>query len=379
MIDLIELSKNLINCPSVTPKDAGAIVLIEDILKNMGFVTHKLTFSQHGTEPVDNLYARIGSGSPNLCFAGHTDVVPSGDLSAWSINPFAAEIRNGMLIGRGATDMKPAIAAWVTAVEQQKDKVLAKNGSLSFLITGDEEDIAINGTQKVLEWMKDKGEKIDACIVGEPTNAEEFGDTVKIGRRGSLNFTLKIQGIQGHVAYPQNADNPITKLVKILSLLTSNKLDGGNEYFQPSNLEITSIDVGNKATNVIPALAVAKFNVRFNNIYNRESLINWVTQHCRKITDNFILEHDKGSDSFLTKPGRLSEIVVNAVKSVTGAAPEISTTGGTSDARFIKDYCPVVEFGLINKTAHKVDEQSSIEDIKALAVVYSAIISDYFS
>lgn len=377
-IDPIKLSQSLMRCPSVTPEDAGVLAALEEPLKEMGFICSRMPFAEKGTKKVDNLYAKFGKGSPNLCFAGHVDVVPVGDSEAWEFDPFSATIKDGMLIGRGAADMKTAIAAWVSAVSEFLAKHNNFGGSLSLLITGDEEAEAINGTRKVLEALKKQGEKIDACIVGEPTNPENLGDMIKIGRRGSLSFTLTVNGVQGHVAYPNMADNPITKLVKILHNLTSNRLDNGTEFFQPSNLEITSVDVGNQAGNVIPSKATAKFNVRFNDSYTKTKLIDWVRAHIESVTTQYILKHDEGSDSFITKPGFLSKTLSEAVKSVIGKNPELSTTGGTSDARFIKDYCPVVEFGMINKTAHKVNEQVAVEDIKILAKIYLEAIELYF-
>lgn len=378
MIDPVELSQKLIRCQSVTPEDGGALDLVEKSLTSIGFTCHRLPFSEKGTEKVDNLYARYGTKKPNLCFAGHTDVVPVGDVAGWEGDPFGGEIKNGNLIGRGAVDMKPAIAAWIAAV----DKFIKKNkkfeGSLSFLITGDEEDVAINGTKKVLSWMEEQGEEIDACVVGEPTNPEKLGEMVKIGRRGTMGFVLTVNGIQGHVAYPDLADNPVKKLIDILHRLTHNKLDHGTEFFPPSNLEVTSVDVGNKASNIIPAKATAKFNVRFNDNYDVRSIVSWVKAYCGEVTSQYILTHEKGSDSFLTQPGFLSKAVTEAVKKITGISPELSTTGGTSDARFIKDVCPVVEFGLINKTAHKVNEQIAVEDINKLSEIYGEIIELYF-
>jgi len=377
-IDPVKLSQELIRCPSITPEDAGAIAVLEKVLTALGFKCTRLKFSDEGSAQVENLYARYGTASPNLCFAGHTDVVPVGDVEAWDVDPFAAEIRDGMLIGRGAVDMKPAIAAWVAGVEKFLEGNKEFRGSLSLLITGDEEDVAINGTVKVLQWMKKTGEKIDACVVGEPTNPQKLGEMAKIGRRGSMNFTLTVNGIQGHVAYPDKADNPVTNLINILHRLKNNKLDNGTDFFQPSNLEITSIDVGNKTSNIIPAKATAKLNVRFNDNFNPESLTRWVKAYCNEVTSQFILNNEKGFPAFVTQPGFLSKTVVEAVKAVTGAAPKLSTEGGTSDARFIKDFCPVIEFGLINNMAHKVNEQVAVEDIKNLAEIYKEIIARYF-
>ena len=397
IIDPVKLSQKLIKCKSVTPADDGALDTLESALMALDFECTRLPFQEEGTEKVDNLYARLGTKSPNLCFAGHTDVVPIGDESAWAVEPFAAEIidteqnpldflppasensdLNKHLVGRGAVDMKPAIAAWISAISEFKKEHSDFNGSISLLITGDEEAEAINGTIKVLQWLEEKGEKLDACIVGEPTNPNELGEMVKIGRRGSLSFTLTVNGIQGHVAYPDKADNPVTKIIKMLHNLNSHHLDKGSDFFPPSNLEVTSIDVGNTATNVIPAKASAMFNVRFNDKFTREKLIKLVRAQCDQVSTQYILEHEGGSESFLTEPGFLSQSVSEAVKYVTNKTPELSTTGGTSDARFIKDYCPVVEFGLINTTAHHVNENIRVNDIIKLKDIYKNTISRYF-
>lgn len=375
MIDPISLSQELMRCPSVAPEDAGALDVVEHALKNLGFTCHRLTFEEEGTEPVQNLYARLGDSQPNICFAGHTDVVPVGDESAWTVDPFGAEIKNSVLYGRGASDMKPPIACFITAVERflARQKGVFK-GSISLLITGDEEACAINGTKKVLQWMKEQGEQIDACLVGEPTNPNALGDMIKIGRRGSVGFNLTVYGKQGHSAYPDLADNPIPRLVAILDRLVNHTLDEGNDYFQASNLQITTVDVGNPATNVIPAKAHATFSIRFNTEHSSSSLIEWVTSICDKVGGKYELSHRVTGEAFLTEPGELSQIVSQAVEHITNKKPELSTTGGTSDARFIKDYCPVVEFGLINQTAHKVDECMPVKDIEMLAEIYFEVL-----
>lgn len=375
----ITLTQTLIRCPSVTPKDAGAVGVLEHHLEPLGFVCHALTFHEPDTQPVSNLYARFGKEGRNFCFAGHTDVVPVGDETAWKHPPFGAEIIDGILYGRGAVDMKTAIAAFVAAVDGFLADTPEFNESISLLITGDEEGPAVNGTRKVLHWLKEHGEKLDACIVGEPTNPETLGQMAKIGRRGSITFTLTVHGTQGHVAYPQFADNPVTRLVAILATLTKHKLDEGNEFFQPSNLEVTTFDVGNKAANVIPAQAKATFNIRFNNRHNEESLYRLVKQICDSAGGQVDIHFECSGEAFLTKPGALSEIVVAAVKEVSGTVPELSTTGGTSDARFIKDFCPVVEYGVMNKTAHKVDECVAIADILALTETYRVMLQRYFN
>lgn len=379
-IDPVALSQDLIRCPSVTPEEGGALDLLETTLTELGFTCHRLPFSDAGTPDVDNLYARIGTGGPNFCFAGHTDVVPPGDTADWTTPPFAADIRDAALYGRGAADMKCAIACFVAgAAAFLKARGDDFGGAVSLLITGDEEGPAVNGTRKMLGWLDQNGEKLDACLVGEPTNPKALGDMVKIGRRGSYNATLTVEGIQGHVAYPALADNPVPKLLKLLTALTDAPLDHGNDHFQPSNLEITSIDVGNPATNVIPARAEARFNVRFNDGYSTASLEAELTRRLDTVGIAYTLTGRSSGDSFLTPPGRLSDVVSGAISAVTGSTPELSTSGGTSDARFIKDHCPVVEFGLINQTAHKVDEFSTLADIRALADIYRAVLDAYFA
>lgn len=379
-VDPVELTQALIRRPSVTPEDAGALTVLEDALKPLGFVCHRLPFRAPGTPDVDNLYARLGTSGPNLCFAGHTDVVPVGDETAWTHPPFGADIVDGVLYGRGAVDMKTAIACFAAAAA----RVLARQGSrfkgsLSFLITGDEEGPAINGTVKMLEWMKSKGEVMDACIVGEPTNSTVLGETIKIGRRGSLNGFLTQHGTQGHVAYPHHADNPVPKLVKLLDALIATPLDHGTAHFQPSNLEITTIDVGNKATNVIPNTARAGFNIRFNDLHTGDSLKAWLHDTLGRVGGGFDLDVQVSGEAFLTPPGMLSEVMSDAVLKVTGLTPELSTSGGTSDARFIKNFCPVAEFGLMNASAHKVDEHVALADIEALTQIYENMIEGFFA
>ena len=380
MIDPVELTQALIRCPSVTPIDAGALDVVEAVLKPLGFTCHRLPFTAPDTPDVDNLYARCGTSGPNLCFAGHTDVVPVGDEAAWTHPPFGAEIHDGVLYGRGAVDMKTGIACFVAATQRYlKEQGDTFTGSISYLITGDEEGPAINGTVKVLDWMKNNGEVMDACIVGEPTNTNILGETVKIGRRGSLNGYITQHGTQGHVAYPQHADNPLPKLVKLLDKLISTPLDAGNAHFQPSNLEITSIDTGNTATNVIASTGRAVFNVRFNDSYSPESLTTWIEKQLAEVGDNYDLDIQVSGDSFLTPPGVLSDAMSAAVTKVTGKVPELSTSGGTSDARFIKNHCAVAEFGLMNVTAHKVDECAKTADIHALADIYHEMICGFFA
>lgn len=371
--DPLTLSQTLIRCPSVTPDAVGVLDVLEAHLVALGFRCHRLPFGE-----VDNLYARLGTAQPNFCFAGHVDVVPVGARDGWSIDPFAAVLRDGQLYGRGASDMKSGIAAFVAAVKQYLEAHGAPDGSISLLLTGDEEGPAINGTKKVLEWLAAQGEKLDACIVGEPTNPATLGEMAKVGRRGSLNAVLTVHGRQGHVAYPERAVNPIPLLLRILQDLTAQPLDTGNAHFQPSHLEVTSVDVGNSVTNVIPATATARLNIRFNTEHSGVSLSRWLHQVCAQVTPEYTLDLQISGEAFLTPPGHLSETVVAAVAAVTGRTPELSTTGGTSDARFIKDYCPVIEFGGVGATMHQVDEHVAVADIAALAGIYQRLLEGYF-
>lgn len=374
LIDPIKLSQELIRHPSITPDKGDTLDLLSRELTALGFTCEKLTFEEEGTDPVPNLYARLGDSAPNFCFAGHTDVVPVGALKNWSVDPFAGEIRDDNLFGRGASDMKSAIAAFVAAVSH----FLVNgnpNGSISLLITGDEEGPAINGTKKVLDWMRENGETIDFCVVGEPTNPKQMGQMIKVGRRGSLHGMICVKGIQGHVAYPHVAKNPIPDLVAVLAELNKEPLDEGNDLFQPSNLEIINVDVGNESHNIIPEEAGARFNVRFNNEYSPESLQAELIRRMDRAGVDYDINWWVSGDSFLTEKGALSEAVATAVKEVTGQTPELSTTGGTSDARFIKDMCPVVEFGLVGATMHKIDEHVAVADIEALTQVYLKILS----
>jgi succinyl-diaminopimelate desuccinylase len=371
-IDALALAQALIRRPSVTPKDAGALDVLEAVLKELGFTTHRLPFGD-----VDNLYARLGDSAPHFCFAGHTDVVPVGE--GWKQEPFAAEVKDGMLYGRGAADMKSAIAAFVAALP----RIGKPNGSISLLITGDEEGIAVNGTVKLLEWLKARGEKIDHCVVGEPTSVGRTGDTLKIGRRGSINFKLAVTGVQGHVGYPQKAKNPIPVLAELVTQLASEKLDKGTEHFDPSTLSFTSMDVGNETTNVIPAQARAAFNIRFNDKHTPESLSNWVKDRAAQIANlsgcGIEVTSQTSGVSFLTAPGKFTQLISDTVAKITGQAPFFSTSGGTSDARFIKDFCPVVELGLTGGTMHKADECVPVAEIAALTDIYTALLSAYFA
>lgn len=374
-LDPIALSQDLIRHESVTPDKGDALDLLSEKLSELGFECKKLIFEEEGTDPVPNLYARLGTGAPNLCFAGHTDVVPVGAEGNWSVDPFAATIKDGQLWGRGASDMKAAIAAFAAAVSRHLSELKEPlSGSLSFLITGDEEGPAVNGTKKVLDWMVEEGEKIDMCVVGEPTNPNELGQMIKVGRRGSLHGIVTVTGIQGHVAYPHVAHNPIPDLVKVLAELGKEPLDEGNERFQPSNLEVVNIDVGNESHNVIPEAAKARFNVRFNNEFTPEALQAELTNRMNRANVNYAIDWWLSGDSFLTPAGPLSDAVADAVEKTIGKRPELSTTGGTSDARFIKNMCPVVEFGLVGATMHKVDEHVAVDDIETLTQIYQTVI-----
>ncbi len=377
--DGLELAQALIKCPSVTPKDEGALDILQSALESLGFDCHRLTFEDENSEPVDNLYARLGTSSPNFCFAGHTDVVPVGD--GWTVDPFAAEVKEGRLYGRGAADMKSAIAAFVAAVARLKEKTGHLPGSISLLITGDEEGDAVNGTKKVLTWLKERGESLDVCLVGEPTNPTKLGEMIKIGRRGSLSAKLTVFGTQGHVAYPHLAVNPIPVLLKMLRAISTEPLDKGSEHFPASNIAITTVDVGNTATNVIPGAAHAGFNIRFNDHHTGASLLEWLRKTLEESADgaDYELDAKVSGESFLTPPGQLSDLVSSAVKSVTGATPELSTTGGTSDARFIKDACPVCEFGMVGLSMHKADEHCTIADLNKLTDIYEKVLEGFFA
>ncbi|HEY8618205.1 succinyl-diaminopimelate desuccinylase [Phenylobacterium sp.] len=376
-IDAVELTRELIRRPSVTPADAGAMEIVERTLEGLGFACRRMRFGE-----IENLYARFGTGRPNLCFAGHTDVVPVGDAAAWSKDAFAAEVVDGVLIGRGAVDMKSAIAAFAAAAARAIAAGEVK-GSLSFLITGDEEGVALDGTKKVVQALQAEGEAIDHCVVGEPTSAESFGDMVKVGRRGSINAEITVEGVQGHVAYPHRAANPTPVLVRLLAALQARVLDEGYPEFQPSNLEVTMIDVPNTATNVIPGLAKARLNIRFNPNHTGQALADWIKAEAEKAGEGFrgkvtVVPQISG-EAFLTEPGRFTEVVAAAVEEAAGQAPELSTSGGTSDARFIRALCPVVEVGLVGRTMHQVDERAPVEEIRQLQAVYEALIRRYFA
>ncbi len=379
-IDPVALTQALIRCPSVTPADAGALAEVQLAAERLGFECERITFSEPGHADIDNLYARLGTEGPNFCFAGHTDVVPAGDAGAWRHDPFAAVIEDGLLYGRGAADMKSAIAAFLAGVERYLGGAGDSfKGSISLLITGDEEADSVNGTVKLLKWLEDRGERLDAALVGEPTSPETLGDMIKIGRRGSLSGWVTVNGIQGHTAYPHRAENPANRLVAMLAGLTAEPLDQGSDHFGPSNLEITTIDIGNPANNVIPARASAAFNIRFNDRHSAAGLEDWIRRTFDAAGGDYELTVRCSGESFVTAEGPLSRVVSGAVQRITGVMPELSTSGGTSDARFIKDYCPVVEFGLVGRTIHQVDEHVAIADIELLAEVYAAVVHDFFA
>ena len=379
----VEILQDLIRCPSVTPRDEGALGTLENLLTTSGFTCHRLVFKQEGTPDIDNLFARIGNTGPHLCFAGHTDVVTVGDAKDWKHPPFAGEIHNGKIYGRGATDMKGSVAAFTAAAIDYVKEQGTDAGSISFLITGDEEGPAINGTIKVLEWMKKFGHVPDHCLVGEPSCVDQLGDTIKIGRRGSLSFTVTVEGKQGHVAYPQKTDNPVHKLSRFVDRISSAKLDSGNNAFGPSTLAVTTFDVGNTATNVVPNRATAKFNIRYSTEHNYATLRAWVDGHIGDIKNEmggkWIVSSSEGAEAFITEPGAFVGLVQDAIEHETGLLPKLSTTGGTSDARFIKDYCPVLEFGPTNATIHQVDERIDVEELRATTRIYRRIIEAYFN
>ena len=382
IINELQLSKELIRFPSVTPKDAGIIKFLSKKLKKLGFNCKILEFKGKGSKPIKNLYAKIGKKGPNFCYAGHTDVVPPGNLKDWTINPFKPAVKKNYLIGRGANDMKSSIACFAAAVSRFLQKNKKFNGSISFLITGDEEGYAINGTKKVVDYLKRKKEKIDFCIVGEPTNPNKLGEMIKIGRRGSLSGMIEISGTQGHIAYPHLSNNPINTLVEICKKLKEKKLDKGNKNFQPSNLEFTSINVDNKAHNVIPAIARAQFNIRYNNIHTANSLKKKINNLVKNINKKnkckFKIDFMANGEAFLTKPEKTIFTARKIIKKITKINPKFSTTGGTSDARFIRKIAPCLEFGLVNRTMHKVDECVSLKDLRKLTKIYNDILVEYF-
>lgn len=392
--DPVALTEALIRCPSVTPHEGGALTLLERVLAPLGFACERMPFSTPGTPDVDNLYARRGARGPNLCFAGHTDVVPPGNDAAWTSPPFEPTIRDGVLFGRGAVDMKGAVACFVAAAAREIGAAGADlPGSLSLLVTGDEEGPSINGTMKMLDKLARRGERLDACIVGEPSNPQALGDEIKIGRRGSLNGEIVVHGRQGHAAYPARADNPLPKLVRLIDRLSRQRLDGGTADFEPSNLEVTIVSVPNTATNVIPAEARAAFNIRYNDLWRRPAIEDWVRLQLEAAAagwrddaagrGNRDLSYDVSfsgtGDVFLTRPGPLVDTMLAAVMAETGRTPRLTTGGGTSDARFIKDACPVIEFGLVNASIHQVDEHVPLADLESLTRIYQRFIRGYFA
>ena len=381
-INELQLAKELIRFPSVTPVDAGIMSFLEKKLKQLGFKTKVLEFREKNSKPVKNLYARLGNKSPNFCYAGHLDVVPAGNLKDWTVNPFKPSIKKGHLIGRGANDMKSSIAAFVSAISNFIENYSNFSGSISLLITGDEEGLAINGTKKVVEYLKKRKERIDFCLVGEPTNPSKLGEMIKIGRRGSMNGRLTITGVQGHVAYPHRANNPSTALVQILKLIKDVKFDQGTKDFQATNLEITKININNTADNVIPGVATATFNIRFNNKHSSSSLKKKINKVIKKISaknkSKYKIEYSVSGEAFLTNPNKTTFMIQDVIRKITKIKPKLSTTGGTSDARFIRKIAPCLEFGLVGKTMHKVDEAVSLSDLKKLTLIYSNILKNYF-
>lgn len=386
--DALSIARDLLRCPSVTPADAGALGVLETLLRTAGFEVHRVTFSEPGAADIDNLHARIGTTGPHIAFAGHTDVVPPGDESAWTHGAFSGEVKDGFLYGRGAVDMKGGIACSAAAALEYLASHGGRpgqdgNGSISFLITGDEEDIAVNGTVKLMQWAAARGEKFDHCVLGEPSNVAELGDCIKIGRRGSQSGTLYVDGVQGHVAYPHRASNPIPDIAALITALVSEPLDQGSAQFQPSNLEFTSVDVGNPAANVIPGQARARFNIRFNDHHNQESLRALIEARVAAASGNRmrtrIAWEPSNADVFLTEPGPFTDLVVAAIEEATGRRPELNTGGGTSDARFIKDYCPVIEFGLVGQTMHQIDERTPVADLEKLTRIYRGVLDRYFA
>jgi succinyl-diaminopimelate desuccinylase len=381
--DPAALAQALIRCRSVTPAEGGALTFLESALKPAGFTCHRMTMTEPGTPDVENLYARLGAGGPHLCFAGHTDVVPAGDEAAWTQPPFGGNIVEGILYGRGAADMKGGIACFLAAaLDYVKANGGLPRGSLSFLITGDEESVAINGTPKLLAWLKTRGETLDACLVGEPASDAAVGDQITIGRRGYVNAKLVVHGKQGHSAYGERAENPIPKLARIIDRLSTTPLDAGSKHFQPSSLQATIISVPNTATNVIPGSAQVNFNIRYNNLHTRAGIEAWVRENCEaaasEVAARFSLSFEGSGNVFLTEPGPLVETMRGAILAATGREPALTTNGGTSDARFIKELCPVVEVGLRNATAHQVDEHVAVADLVALTAIYRRFLEAYF-
>jgi succinyl-diaminopimelate desuccinylase len=380
--DPVSMLQQLVRCPSVTPHEAGALDCVQGWLSASGFLCERMIFRDHDTPDIDNLFARYGNSGPHLCFAGHTDVVPQGDETIWSYQPFAADIKDGYIYGRGTTDMKGSVTAFAAAASDFVRENPKFKGSISFLITGDEEGPAVNGTAKVLLWMKDAGHIPDHCLVGEPSCVDALGDTIKIGRRGSLSFIVAVEGKQGHVAYPHKADNPIPKLTRLVERLSAIPLDHGNDHFDPSSLVFTSFDVGNPAGNVSPSKATAKFNIRYSTEQTYDTLKAFVNGHIEKLYEEmggvWSVNFTEGAEAFITEPGAFVGLVQDAIAAETGVTPKLSTSGGTSDARFIKDFCPVLEFGPTNGTIHQTDERISVEELKATTRIYRLVLDSYF-
>ncbi|MEP1443527.1 MAG: succinyl-diaminopimelate desuccinylase [Hyphomicrobiales bacterium] len=378
----VEIAQALVRCPSVTPEEGGALTYLENVLKEAGFDTHRVPFSGDGSYEVDNLYARFGTGAPHFCYGGHTDVVPVGDLNDWDHDPFCGDLIDGYLYGRGAEDMKGSVAAFTAAAIQFIRENPNFGGSISLLITGDEEADSVNGTVKLIEWAHQRGEAINACIVGEPTNSDRVGTAIKNGRRGSYSARLIVEGVQGHVAYPEGTDNPITAALPLLSALTSPAFDEGSKYFPPTNLEITTVDVNNQASNVVPAKLTARFNVRFNDHWTEQTLTEELERRLSEAAPQGAVYHFEPvkpvNDAFLTEAPDLLAPLQEAIADITGETPKLSTAGGTSDARFIKNYCPVVEFGLVFNTLHQVNERTPVKDIETLCDVFQAFLKNYF-
>ena len=375
-LDPVALTQALVRCPTVTPDAGSALDLLERTLVPLGFRCERPRFEGNGSYPVENLLAKLGEGAPHLAFAGHVDVVPPGDRSAWRLDPFSGEIQGGLLFGRGAADMKSGVAAFVAAVARTGRP---PKGAVSLLITGDEEGEAVNGTQRLLAWAAERGERFDACLVGEPTCPHELGDVAKIGRRGSVTCRLVVRGRQGHTAYPQRADNAAHRLVAVLQALIDARLDDGTDWFEPSSLQLTSIDIGNPAGNVIPGEATVRFNIRFNDRHTKDSLERWLHERIAPLAGSYELEVAGNAEAFVTAPGRLSELLVASVEQETGRRPSLNTSGGTSDARFVRRYCPVIEFGLVGSTMHQADEHVALADIEGLTRIYATFLRRFFA
>ena len=375
----LKITQDLIKCPSITPKHEGVFDVVQSALENLGFECHQMTFEEEGLDPVTNIFAKIGNGQPHFCFAGHLDVVPVGDADAWTHPPFGGEVHDKTLYGRGTSDMKGAIGAFIAAVESFLKQHHPFHGTISLLIAGDEEDPLIAGTKHVLRWLDTQNLVPDMCVVGEPTNPNTLGEMIKIGRRGSLNGVLTVKGVEGHIAYPHLADNPLPKMIDILSTMKDISFDEGSEFFQPTNLEISSIDTGNTANNVIPPACHAVFNVRFNNLHSSQDIINTIAKAVDKTGHKYHINYQITGESFFTPPGDLSDLVATAIKHTIGRRPDLTTTGGISDARFLSEYCPVVEFGGISKSMHKTDEHIHLADLNDLTDVYLNILKHIFS